>query len=122
MPEYVKISRDLQSEDQNEFDGHFQTGTVRYKGRTFLSPTSTAKEFKLSPKTSRAHVEAMSFVEEQSNKLLEAKMHKLIEHTSQGLEGTEQMINEISQQIQCRKQMHRLLEDSAKVDRGSLLN
>lgn len=41
-------------------------------------------------------MEAVNFVEEHSNKLLEAKMNKLIERTSQGLEGTDQMISDIS--------------------------
>jgi hypothetical protein len=31
---------------------------------------------------SKAHVDAMNFVEEHSNRRLEAKMHKLIERTS----------------------------------------
>ena len=44
-----------------------------------MSPTSTKKEIMLSNKMSKAHVEAMNFVEEHSNRRLEAKMNKLID-------------------------------------------
>lgn len=45
---------------------------------------------------SKAHMEAVNFVEEHSNKLLEEKINELIERTAHGLEGTEQMISDIS--------------------------
>ena len=49
-----------------EFNESFKTGTFRSQDKTFLSPIKPADKVKLSARTSKAHLEAIHFVEKHT--------------------------------------------------------
>ena len=64
--------------EENLISQNFNPGTFHSHGKTFLQPPG-ARTYRMSSQTSQAHTEAVSFVEEHSNRMLEAQITKLVD-------------------------------------------
>lgn len=102
MPDYINLGNEWNiSEAPIEFNESFKTGTFRSHEKTFLSPIKPVDKIKLSARTSKAHMEAISFVEQHNAKQFEARMLKAVRATEFDLTGNyaDTLINDISNEV-----------------------